>query len=130
MPFYIRHNSFQIPFLPRARLASSQLEALFDSRMSTKKIKVRRELPSELGAISSRLSNQDHAFQRNNLSRHTTQRQELNTNGFKTIPKARTLPPLNRALQAEFYDAIFGPESRVTWLIRDEGTVTALLRNH
>ena len=129
MTFYIRGNSFQIPFLLRARLASSQLEALFDSRMSTKKIKVRRELPSELGAISSRLSNQDHAFQRNNLSRHPTQRQELNFERILNDSKARTLAPLHRALQAEFYDAIFSPESRVTWLTRDEGTVAAVLRN-
>jgi hypothetical protein len=34
------------------------------------------------------------------------------------------------ALQAKFYDAIFSPESRVPWLIRDEGTVAAVLRNH
>ena len=34
-----------------------------------------------------------------------------------------------RALQAEFYDAIFGPESRVAWLIRDEGTVATVLGN-
>lgn len=92
-------------------------------------MKVRTELPSELGVISSRLSNQGHAFQRNNLSRHTTQRQELTCNRFLNNSKARTSAPLNRALQTKFHNAILSPESRVPWLIRDEGTVAAVLRN-
>lgn len=44
--------------------------------------------------------------------------------------KARTLARHNQALQAEFHNAIFSPESRVAWLIRDEGTVAAVLGNH
>lgn len=92
-------------------------------------MKVRRELPSALADVRSRLSNQDHAFQRNNLSRHTTQRQELNSNRFLNGSKARISAPHNRALHAKFYDAIFSPEARVAWLIRDEGTVAAVLGN-
>jgi len=34
------------------------------------------------------------------------------------------------SVQAKFYDAIFSPETRVSWLIRDEGAVAAVLRNH
>ena len=32
-------------------------------------------------------------------------------------------------MQAKFYDAIFGTESRIAWLLGDEGTVAAVLGN-